>query len=135
MIQITEEMAHEEVQKWLNHRGVRQSKRDALQNSIDSLIEEFADGTLRLDEDFNIHQTLRFPLKNENGDITLSSLKYNSRARQNQINLAMSNVKANNGLGMITAYISALTGVVKGLVDSMDTEDHKVGQIIASFFF
>lgn len=132
--EITRDLAVQEVNKWLDIRKVKQSKRESLDMAIEDLVDSFMEGLLRLQEDGTLVQTLDYPIVNEDGIVTLSELTYIPRLSQSMITNAMTGIKAGDANAIFSSYICALTGKVKALLGALDSEDYKVGRNIASFF-
>lgn len=134
MITVTREIAEQEVSKWLDIKRVKSKKRDDMSDSIEALIDCFEDGTLRLNDEGELIQSLIFPITNPDGEVTVKELTYAPRVKVRSINNAMKNVKTGDYRGMVCGYIVALTGKVKGIIDSLDEDDYRVGQTISMFF-
>ena len=122
------EVAQKEVEKWLDFKKVDEDKRADNAEGINALAKSVSKGYLRLNENHEFIQTLKFPI----GD--LKELKYKPRLKMNEIHVKSTNVKAGDANGLITAYICALTDTNSGLIKEIDTEDNRIAQQIAIFF-
>jgi len=122
------EVAQKEVEKWLDFKKVDDDKRADNAEGINALAKAVSKGYLRLNENHEFIQTLKFPI----GD--LKELKYKPRLKMNEIHVKSTNVKAGDANGLITAYICALTDTNSGIIKEIDTEDNRVAQQIAIFF-
>ena len=70
---VNKEKALEEVERWLDFKGVKDSKREKSKDLIDILVDAVCDGFLVLDTDHCWIQSLTFPLENEQ---PVRTLKY-----------------------------------------------------------
>ncbi len=129
---ISIEVATTEIEKWLDHKKVKQTKREANASTIESLVSAVQDGKLRFDDESKkLIQTLDFPLGN---DGSIKELEYVSRIGIGTIHKNLNGVKSDDADGRLAAYVSALTNTTKGLVSQLDTEDYSIGQSISIFF-
>jgi len=128
---VTREQATLEVNSWLDKKKVYESTRESQKDSIDLLIEAMVNGDLKLDPDFNFIHKLLVP-EVLNGEV--AELKYKLRLNDKMLKPCMNGVKSNDADGRLTAYISALTGQVKGILEGLDTADKKIALSIAVFF-
>ena len=131
---VTRKVAESEVNKWLDHKKVKDKKRENLQDQIDVMVDAIIDGSLVLDQDFKFTHTLSFPIKNANGEITVKSLTYKPRLSVKEINSRMKGVKANDADARVVGYIAALTDQPAAVLTSLDTEDNSLSQAFATFF-
>lgn len=118
---LTLEMAEKEVQKWLDIKKVRPTKREKLKESIDEMVDFFKDGVLCLKEDGCIEQKLFF----ETGNKVL--LTYKNR-------MSLKDLKEFTSDSHNIKVIAALTGELVGVIESLDSEDLGPGICISSFF-
>ena len=134
--QVSEELATKEVAKWLDFKNVSERKRNKKETKaqIETITDAICDGDLVLDEDFNLVQTLRNPVKTNDDKVLLSEMKFKPRLLLEDVESKLINVKADNMIGMLAAYTSALTGVNAGLTKKIDTDDNKTAQAIVMFF-
>ena len=134
--QVSEELATKEVSKWLDFKNVSERKRNKKETKaqIETITDAICDGDLVLDEDFNLVQTLRNPVKTNDDKVLLSEMKFKPRLLLEDVESKLINVKADNMIGMLAAYTSALTGVNAGLTKKIDTDDNKTAQAIVMFF-
>lgn len=130
-MQVSREVAEKDVQRWLEAKRVRQTKRESLKDYIESLILEVMEGFISIDDDCNLTQKLRFPIGlHEN----IKELNFKSRLKVLEINEFLKNVKQGDNDGRVLAYILAATEQPLGIIQSLDTEDLGVSQSIAVFF-
>lgn len=126
------DVATSEVEMWLDYKKVGSKRRDAREDSIESLIDGVESGILKLNTDTKEWtQTMKFPI-GEGGKIT--ELKYKPRAGVAIIHRHLREVKEGDADGRLLAYIAVLTGVNKAILGKMDSEDFSLGQSISIFF-
>ena len=133
---VSEKIATAEIEKWLDHKNVngrKRAKKDIKAN-IETLMYAICDGDLTLDEEFNLVQKLRNPVKDKDGKPVLTELSFIPRLLLGDVEASLMNVKTDNSIGMLAAYTSALTGVNSGLIRKIDTDDNKTSQAIVMFF-
>jgi hypothetical protein len=132
MTKISSEIAEKEVAAWLKYKGVSERKAEAQKDNIDTIKEAIEDGNLTLDPETMIFtQILKFPIGEKD---SIKEFKFQPRIKLNAIRQQLNNVKSTDTIGLLSAYVSALTSQPKDILLNMDTEDYKVGQAIAIFF-
>lgn len=130
---ITEEIAEKTVNKWLDHKRVKETKREGLEAQIGSMVEAVMCGDLVLDEKTCVFTVnLAFGV-GENEAIT--SLKISPRMPVKKVKGYLKGVKAGDGDGRVAAYVGAMTNQVSGVIGEIDTEDYGLLSAIAVFFF
>lgn len=125
---VSEELAIETVESWLDVKKVNAKKRIENEKLIQELVGLVQDGTLVLTDKFHWKHKLIFPI-GENEQI--KELIYKPRISVEEIIDGSKGVKQEE-LGLV--YISILTGQVKGIIKKLDLSDYTVSQIIAGFF-
>lgn len=133
-IKITSETATNEVNDWLDYKKIPAKKRDSNKEHIEALIDYICDGTLVINEDKTITQSLKFPISFDDGKIALDKIVFKGRLKTGTIQMHMQGVKSNDADGRLCAYVCALTSQAKGLINQMDTEDYSVATSITIFF-
>ena len=129
---LTMEPARAEMEKWLDHLQVRKKKREDQKDTIEFLIEAFMYGDLVLNDDFTLTQKFRKPIGEKK---RYSEFTYATRLDQGKIRQTVKGVKiSEDPTGYIMAYVAALVGEVKAIIDKMDSQDYKIGQNISNFF-
>ena len=131
MEKVSEEVARQEVEKWLDFKKVTAKKREAFADGIQSLADYICEGLLELDEDCVFKQKLLFPLGNSR---QITELSYQPRVQIKDLSLQNKGVSATDQKARVSSIVSALTGVAKGITNTMDSEDADVAQAIALFF-
>lgn len=126
------EVAAKEVEKWLDAKRVNEKHRDANEDSINSLTDAFANGSLSLDEKNNITMNLTWPV---GVDDKIVELKFKPRLSVGEIHNNMKGIKSTNADARILAYVATLTEQPSGVIRQMDTEDYRVASSIVVFFF
>lgn len=133
MSKVALEVAEKEVESWMDKKKITQSMRESLKDQIKILVESVCDGLLILNVETNEWtHFLNFPLGEEG---TIPQLKYLPRLNDRLLEPHLRGVKSDDGDKRLQAYISALTGEVKGVIANLDTVDKRVSTAIASFFF
>jgi len=125
------EQAKKEMESWLEYKKISPAKRETNAQSIEAIATAISDGTLRLDDNFNLIQTLKFPIGDE---MVLKELTYKPRINVGLVRKAMEKVKATEADNRIAVYISVLTSQTLGTIDKLDSEDQSIAQSIAIFF-
>jgi hypothetical protein len=121
-----------DIDRWLDFKKVNEKRRDDNKSSIDTLISAVMAGTLTVDGECKLHQTLLFP-KGE-GATAISQLTYRPRMETREVQKYLVNVAPNDIVGRVTGYIACLTNESKGVIQVLDSEDNQVAQAIALFF-
>ena len=120
----------------MDHKNVSHTKRNKKETKqqIETLVDAICDGDLSLDEDFNLVQKLRNPVKDNEGKNVLETLSFVPRLLLADVETHLMNVTSTNTIGMLAAYTSALTGKNSTLLKKIDTDDNKTTQAIVMFF-
>lgn len=128
---VTKEVALKDVEKWLEHKRISDAKRESYKDNIEQLVNGIAEGVLVLTEKLHFEQTLRFPTE---GDAPITKISYKPRLAVREVNQAMVGVKASDVDARLVAYAAALSGLPKGVIAALDTEDYATVQAIVVFF-
>jgi hypothetical protein len=133
MNKIGRDIATLEVEKWLDHKKVKEKKRTAYEDAIETLVDAVCEGSLIVNDDFTLKTKLDFPL---GIDGTIKEFVFKSRVDINTVNAQMTGVKPGDGGARILATIAALTGQSKSVLGKMDSgsEDYNIASSIALFF-
>tara|TARA_R110002020_G_scaffold357999_1_gene570304 strand:- start:86 stop:493 length:408 start_codon:yes stop_codon:yes gene_type:complete len=134
MEKVNLDQAKKEVNNWLDFKKVDQEKRDENSENIDSLAKAISLGYLSMDKDFNFIQELKFPMLDDDGSVSLGTLKFKPRLKMGEIQNKSQNLKTGDTFALITAYVCALTNVNSGIIKQMDSEDYKIAQSVVIFF-
>ena len=126
---LNKELALVEVTKWLDCKKVKEKKRVAYKEAIESLVDAVSEGTLILNDDFSFTHRLDFPVGTD-GLIK----EFNYKARLDVSTIQKYANGATGGDARVLATISALTAQPKELVSKMDTEDYGIASSVAIFF-
>jgi hypothetical protein len=130
-MQVSREIAEADVQRWLDAKRIRQSKKTLLADNVEALIESVMEGFITIDENCNLTQILRFPVGlNEN----VKQLNFKTRLQVLEVSPFLKKVEQGDGDGRVLAYILAATEQPLGIIQSLDTEDLGVAQSVAVFF-
>ena len=131
MKKVNLETSIDEVNRWMDYKKVRETKRESLHDQIESISEAFSEGLLVLKDDFTIEQTLVHPVGE---DESIKSITYKPRLSDKQKQPHMKGVASNDQFGMMHAIIAALTNVPRAVVAGLDSEDMDIARAIAVFF-
>jgi hypothetical protein len=122
------------VNDWLDKKRIRPSKRESYKGTIEELASCVEDGILEFTEIGEIIHNLIFPITDEDGRETVTQLKYKLRVTEAILEPYKKGLKPGDNDGRLNAYVSALTGQVKGVIRNLDSEDLGIAQNIALFF-
>ena len=128
------ELATQEFEKWLEYKKVKSRKREVNKDQEEILIDAISNGNLVVTDEFNLSYELEFPIKNEDGDISLGVLTFKPRLRVSDINSKMKGVKSNDVDGRVLGYIAASTNQNTGLLKRLDMEDYGICQAVIMYF-
>lgn len=123
---ISKEVAQADVERWLDFKKVRASKREKLSSQIDKLVEYVEDGIASIDENCVITQELTHPLEQ------VSKLTFKPRITVGE--LALYTKSAGTIEEQMACIVQALTSQAKGVINNLDSEDLAFGNIVALFF-
>ena len=136
MARVKKEQAIKEVHAWLDIKKTKPYKREEMVDSIDLLAESISAGELKFDPETGIiHHELLFPVEDNEGMVITNSLTYKPRLKVHEVQNKLQKVKSNDIQGMIAVYVSAITGEAIGIIKNLDSEDYRISQAIAGFFF
>lgn len=131
---ITREIAKKDFEGWLNHKKIKERKRQVNEDQEETIIDSIMAGSLRVEKDFNLHFNLDFPLENDKKEVTVREFVFKPRIKVFELNAKLKGVKASDGDGRVVAYISAITGQNSGIIKKLDTEDYNICQSIVMYF-
>lgn len=121
--------AESDINRWLDYRNVKPAKRESRYKPfIQTLVDAVCDGSLRVDDNHNLVQTLSVPFQ---GEIVIKELVYKPRLRVDEVKIK---VDQDDAFSMLTPYVAALTNQPLGLIRKMDTSDWDIARDIANFF-
>lgn len=126
---VAKEVAELEINKWLDYKRVKDKKREAYKDAIETLIDAVSEGYLVVNEDFTLTHSLAFPVGAEGA---FKELVYKPR-----IDVATIQKYANGAIGgdaRVLATIAALSGQATTIISKMDTEDYGIASSVAIFF-
>lgn len=135
MEKVSFDVAEREVSAWLDSKGVSSRKRELHEDSIDTLVDAVVDAKLTLDSSsMEFTQILDNPLQGDEGENTVTQLKFKSRIKVATVQTQLQSVKKPDALSTINCYVAALTGKPKAVIQQLDTSDHRIAASIAVFF-
>lgn len=126
---LSNKVARNQVNTWLDKKKVKQKKRDDFEENIEDLVSGFETGQLILNDDNSISMNLIFPI----GEI--KTLTFKPRITTADKRPYMRKVKTGDVRGTIVATGCALTGQATGIIERLDTEDFDLLSAISLFFF
>lgn len=135
MSSVSEEVAIEEINGWLDKCRFRKRSRESNKEYIDQLVDAVMDGDLIVDEETKeLTMNLAHPIGESNAFKTLT-FKTDLKVKEIRLKMKSGNVKPGDSDGRILAYAAALTSQPFSVVDSMSTVDQGLASSIAIFFF
>ncbi len=127
---VSEKIAKEEVEAWLDAKKVRQSQRKNFEKAIIELEDCISEGLIvRVADSNELKVELQFPTE------ALKSLTLAPRLKASERAKFMKGTEATDQDGRILKMISALSGENSALIGQLDVEDVAVLTSIAIFFF
>jgi len=134
MSKVSEEVAIQEVNKWLDAKKVSPEKREENQKSIDELVNYVKSGNIIVKDDLKLTQILNFEIGEED---KINEFNYRNRISLDDIHkrLIGAGVKAGDVDGRIRVYVAALTDKPYATIGKLDSSDWSVASTIAGFFF
>lgn len=130
-IVVDEMTAKAEIEKWLDHKKIRQTIREKNSDNIDQLVECIMDGSLTLNDNFEFEQELAHPVGDEK---KIDKLIFKPRLKMFEIQQRTKGVKVSETSEYVMAYVSALTGQPAAVLKQLDSSDYGIGQNLAVFF-
>lgn len=134
MSKVPQEVAEQDVNKWLNSRNTSESKKSKMADSIKELEAYVMEGKLIVKEDGTLLQKLDCPFGEES---VVSELTFKNRITVGDIQKRMTgnNIKSGDIDGRLMIYACALTGKAFEQIAKMDSSDYSVTSTVTSFFF
>lgn len=131
---IDQETALKDFERWLSIKKIREQKRQENSKFEDIIISSIIEGDLTIDENGYITQKLIFPVENAEQQPVLSDLKFIPRIPIKLLNIKLKGVDSSDADKRQIAYMAALTQQNMGLLEKMETEDHRIAQSIIMYF-
>lgn len=140
---VPQEMAMEELQKWLDYKKTKVKlvksdsddvKDDEAVKANTEIVEAIMAGDLIIDEDMNMRYKLTFPVKSEEGTSALSELKLKPRLTAYEVQKATKGINKEEPFALFIGYIHVLSGEIKGLINKIDSTDFALLQKIVGYF-
>lgn len=131
MGKVAKEQAEKEINGWLDYKKIGTSKREALKENIETLVEAVAEGQLVVNTDFNLVYTLKFETE---GAEPVKELKFKPRLKVKELNKALTGVKATDADARLVAYAAAMSDMPKAIFEGLDTADYSFVQALVVFF-
>lgn len=131
MDKVDRQKAESEVNSWLDKKKVFQSTRETNKDNIDLLVDAICEGVLTMDQEFEFTHKLLHPFGEQE---QITHLTYKSRLNDKMLRPYLKGVKSDDGDSRLLAYIAALTGTPRAILEGMDSLDKKISMAIAVFF-
>ena len=132
MTSVSREVAEAEVQAWLDKKKVFKTTSENNKDSVEILVDGVCQGVLSLDQTtWKFKHKLLFPFGDQ---IKVEELNYHSRLNDKMLKPYLNGVKPSDAEGRLLAYIAALTGQARAVLEELDTADKKIAMAIAIFF-
>lgn len=137
---MSEDVAKRELEKWFDSRKMKDKARKNIDDDLDrdvmadKMVEGFMYGLLILDDLGNLTQKLDFPVETESKAVSIKELIWKPRFRESELNEPLKGVKTNDSSGRMKAYMSAITGITKQKLGTLDYSDYSLSQTIVSYF-
>ena len=120
--------------KWLNSKGYDEDEREGYEAVIEGLEAQFVKGKLRLEDNGDIIQTLKFPIcEVESGDIIHAEIAYKPRVKVKELNRRQDQLKVKDTDSKTRVGIYASSNVKDAFMDRMDPMDYRVATYIGIF--
>ena len=131
---VDQETAIADFERWLTIKKIREQKRQENSKFEDVIISAIVDGILTIDENGYITQKMSFTIEDSEKNPVSPELKYMPRIPMKLLNIKLKGVDSSDADKRQIAYMAALTQQNMGLLEKMDTEDHRVAQAIIMYF-
>lgn len=133
MSKVPEQVAQEDIERWLEARMTSDKKRRDLADSIKELEGAVMDGNLIVKEDGTLLQKLIIPIGEES---KLTEVKYKLRITAGDVQKRMvgNKIKATDLHGTLLIQICAATDLTFEQVAKMDYTDYAIATAIGNFF-
>ena len=133
-MKVSEEVAEQDINLWLEARKTSDTKRKSMESSIKEMINYVIEGKIIVKEDGSLKQILDFPIGDE---VRITELDFKNRISVGDIQKRMTGNKIASGDidGRLMVYACALTGKAFAQISNMDSSDYSVTSTVASFFF
>lgn len=138
---MSEEVAKAEIEAWFDFRKTKENARRNFDDEtgkdvlMEKMIEGFMYGQLTFNsENGHLIQTLDFPIENESKSVSIKELSWKPRFKESDLTEPLKGIKTSDQSGRMKAYISAVTGVQRIMLGSLDYADFSLSQTIVSYF-
>ena len=127
---MSREVALNEVEKWMDIRRVRPTKRRNQSEAIEVLADAFIDGSLVLDDETGeLTFNLAFPVKSK------EKIVFKPRVKVTEVNRYAEQNRKITGQSIVMNYLCASTGLMVAEAGDIDSEDYGIVQAIVGFYF
>lgn len=134
MSKVSQEVAEEEVAKFLTRLKTFEADRDKFKEQQGIILEAIKEGALVYEEEGNssFTQTLLFPMGS--GENAVTELNYRSRISDHDVKPFSKGIANNDFTGHNNALIAALTDTNRAIIEKMNSADKRIAGAIAVFF-
>ena len=127
MNKLSKDIALSEFEKWYEYKKLPEYLREEKRDDENQIISAFMDGRLVMTEDFELKQTLLFPVNDSLTELTFAP-------RLKVIDLQKVDKATSQGVGSIVKLAEALTGQPGGLIRNLDSIDFSLTKSICNYF-
>jgi hypothetical protein len=127
MTTLSKDVALNEFEKWFNYKKLPEYLREDKREDENQIICAFMDGRLTMTEEFELKQTLLFPVND-----SLDVLTFQPRLKV--VDLQKVDKATSQGVGSIVKLGEALTGEPGGLIRNLDSVDFSLTKSICTYF-
>jgi hypothetical protein len=121
--------AEQDINRWLDFKGVKEAKREKLKDAIGLLIDGVCDGCLVVDDKHFLVQKLIRPF---DGEQPIKEFRYKPFLIVGEVKIK-SNINE-DFFAYSCAYIAALTGLPTAVIKKLDVDDFVLAKAIVEFF-
>jgi len=134
MPKIDYEVAQQEIAEWLEFKHVSERKRADNEESEEVLVDNLAEGYLKVNENKSLEYTLKEPVQDDDGNVVLEKLTFKPRIRVGELNNRLKGVKPTDVEKRQLAYIAAVTNEAPGKLSKIFTEDYELCSAVINYF-
>lgn len=130
---VAPEVAVQEVNRWLDYKRVKPTKRMVNAEYIQELVQGICYGDVTINANNHIIHKLNFPILDKTGGILFDKLEYVPNLTAQKVNECVSAV-GNSQISMTIAYGAALSGKAVSIIGLLDTTDLAILASVGVFF-
>lgn len=130
---VAPELAVQEVNRWLDYKRVKPTKRMVNAEYIQELVQGICYGDVTINANNHIIHKLNFPILDKGGAILFDKLEYVPNLTAQKVNECVS-AAGNSQISMTIAYGAALSGKAVAIIGLLDTTDLAILASVGVFF-